>query len=53
MVIAIEAFFFLVVMGLLTVFLLQRFGHHPERGHKGDAIKSPEEIESHRRRPSS
>jgi hypothetical protein len=50
MLIAIEAFFVLVVVGLLAVVILQRLGPSRDRGHKGDAIKSPEEIESHRPR---
>lgn len=45
---AIEAFFVLVVLGLFTVVALQRFASSGKRRMKGDAVKSPEEIKSHR-----
>ena len=45
--IAIEAFFMLVVIGLIVVTLLQHFGHRHDRGEKGDAVKTAEEIQSH------
>jgi len=46
--IAIEVFASLVVIGLIAVMLLQKFGGSSPRRRKGDAVKSPEEIESHR-----
>jgi len=46
--IAVEIFFILVVLGLVAVFLLKKFGGSNKRRVKGDAVKSPEEIESHR-----
>ncbi|MGA0332756.1 MAG: hypothetical protein ACO3N7_11150 [Kiritimatiellia bacterium] len=48
--IAVEAFFILVVLGLLVVGLLQYFGGRADRGVKGDAVKTQEEIQSHRPR---
>jgi hypothetical protein len=45
--IAVEVFFVLVLIGLGVVFGLQHFIRKDDRGHKGDAEKSPEEIESH------
>jgi len=45
--IAVEAFFILVVVGLITVGLLQHFGPRHDRGEKGDAVKTQEEIKSH------
>lgn len=48
--IAIEVFFALVVIGLVAVILLQYFSQRPDRGEKGDAVKSQEEIESHKSR---
>jgi hypothetical protein len=45
--IAIEIFFFLVLVGLGVVLLLQHFIRRDNRGHKGDAEKTPEEIRSH------
>jgi len=45
--IAIEIFFVLVLVGLGGVVLLQHFIRKNERGHKGDAEKTPEEIRSH------
>lgn len=46
--IAIEIFFVLVLLGLGVVALMQYRLGRDERGHKGDAEKTPEEIESHR-----
>lgn len=48
--IALEALFVLVVVGLIVVVLMQHFDHSHDRGHKGDAVKSQEEIESHQPR---
>jgi hypothetical protein len=48
MVIAIEVFAVLLIVGLIAVMLLQRLSLKPPRRTKGDAVKSPEEIESHR-----
>ncbi len=45
--IAIEGFFILVVVGLIVVALLQHFDHRHDRGEKGDAVKTSEEIQSH------
>jgi hypothetical protein len=46
--IAIEVFFVLVLVGLVVVVSMQFFSHRVDRGEKGDAVKSQEEIESHR-----
>ena len=46
--IAIGAFAGLLVIGLIAVVILQRLSAKPPRSMKGDAVKSPEEIESHR-----
>jgi hypothetical protein len=46
--IAIEGFFILVLLGLVAVVVLQFFSHRSDRGEKGDAVKTQEEIESHR-----
>lgn len=48
MLIAMEAFAALLILGLFVVIVLQRLGSKPPRSMKGDAVKSPEEIESHR-----
>lgn len=48
--IAVEAFFILVVVGLVVVAVLQHFNHRQDRGEKGDAVKTREEIESHQPR---
>lgn len=48
--IAIELLLFFIIVGLGTVAFLQWHGKraHPDRGHKGDAHKTPEEEELHR-----
>ena len=48
MLIAIEVFAGLLIIGLIAVVVLQRLSAKPPRSMKGDAVKSPEEIESHR-----
>jgi len=45
--IAVEVFAVLVVAGLITVVILQKFGSSKSRRRKGDAVKSPEEMKSH------
>ena len=45
--IALEIFFVLVVLGLVSVVVLQHVIRRKDRGHKGDAEKTPEEIRSH------
>ena len=47
--IAIEIFFVLVLLGLGVVALMQYRLNSDDRGHKGDAEKTPEEIESHKK----
>lgn len=46
--IAIEGFLILVVVGLIAVFVMQKLGSSQKRRRKGDAVKSPEEMKSHR-----
>jgi hypothetical protein len=47
--IALEIFFILVLIGLAAVALLQHYNNREHsRGHKGDAVKSSEEIETHK-----
>lgn len=48
--IALEIFFILVLIGLAAVALLQHYNNREHRGHKGDAMKTREEIESHKKR---
>ncbi len=48
MLIAIEVFAGLLILGLIAVIILQRLGSKPPRSMKGDAVKTPEELESHR-----
>ncbi|WFB36644.1 hypothetical protein P3T73_02565 [Kiritimatiellota bacterium B12222] len=48
--IAIEAFVVLVIIGLIVVVALQYFGQRQDRGEKGDAVKTAEEIKSHQPR---
>lgn len=45
--IAVEVFFVLVVIGLVVVLMMQHFDHRHDRGEKGDAVKTAEEIQSH------
>mgnify|MGYP006309859801 CR=1 FL=1 len=45
--IAVEVFAVLVVIGLIAVIVLQKFGNGKPRRRKGDAVKSPEEMKSH------
>ena len=45
---ALEIFFVLVVIGLGVVFYLQHIIRTDQRGHKGDAVKSVEEIRTHK-----
>lgn len=45
--IAIEVFLILVLAGLVGTALVQHFGHSHDRGEKGDAVKTAEEIQSH------
>ncbi|MCC5845067.1 MAG: hypothetical protein JJU05_12525 [Verrucomicrobia bacterium] len=49
--IALELLFFFIVIGLGTVGFLQWHGkrNHPDRGHKGDAHKTAEEEELHKK----
>lgn len=46
--IALEIFFILVLIGLAAVALLQHYNNRGQRGHKGDAVKTREEIETHK-----
>ncbi len=46
--IALEVFAGLVVASLLVGAVLEHTVFRHRRGHKGDAIKTPEEIASHR-----
>jgi len=45
--IALEIFFVLVVIGLGVVFYMQHKIRQDDRGHKGDAVKSAEEVRTH------
>ena len=44
MLIAIEVFAGLLILGLIAVIILQRLGSKPPRSMKGDAVKTPEEL---------
>jgi hypothetical protein len=46
-VIALEIFTVLILIGLGVVMYLQFRNRNVDRGHKGDAVKTPEEIRSH------
>ena len=46
--IAVEIFFILVLIGLAAVALLQHYNNREHRAHKGDAVKTKEEIETHK-----
>ncbi|MEX2606554.1 MAG: hypothetical protein WD708_04345 [Kiritimatiellia bacterium] len=47
--IALEIFFILVLIGLAAVALLQHYNKREHRrGHKGDAVKTQEEVETHK-----
>ncbi|MDA3873783.1 MAG: hypothetical protein PF795_07465 [Kiritimatiellae bacterium] len=48
--IALEIFFILVLIGLAAVALLQHYNNREHRAHKGDAVKTPEEVETHKTR---
>jgi hypothetical protein len=47
--IAVELFFALVVAGSVVVLVLQHRIRKEPRGHKGDAVKSAEEVRTHTR----
>lgn len=48
--IALELLFFFILLGLGAVLFLQWQSRrsHPDRGHKGDAHKTPEEEDLHK-----
>jgi len=48
--IALEILTVLILLGLAAVMLIQHYGNRRDRGHKGDAVKSPEEIKTHQSR---
>ena len=48
MMIALEVFVGLLLVSLVVGVVLERLGFNHKRGHKGDAVKTPEEIASHR-----
>jgi hypothetical protein len=50
MMIALEVFAVLLVLSLVGGVVMEHLGFKHKRAHKGDAVKTPEEIASHQTR---